>query len=102
MEALTLQKFMERTGETNEELAVFYLDSAKDVLMTHLYFNHPPDDLPEQYTERQILIAIDMYNKAGAEGELAHSENGITRSYESSWVSKQLLADLPRSIGAWR
>ena len=41
-----------------------------------------------------MRIAIDLYNKRGAEGEKAHSENGVSRTYESSWVSQQLLDEI--------
>lgn len=50
--------------------------------------------LEPQYLDLQLRCAIDLYNKIGAEGELAHSENGISRSYESSWISQELLNEI--------
>ena len=35
---------------------------------------------------KQIEIAVYLYNKQGAEGQTAHSENGISRTYESADV----------------
>ena len=47
-------------------------------------------DLEAQYKGLQVEWAIELINKMGAEGEVAHSENGISRSYESGDVSKSL------------
>lgn len=48
----------------------------------------------QRYEDLQYRIALDLYNKQGAEGELSHSENGISRGYESSWISEQLLQEV--------
>ena len=32
----------------------------------------------------QVRIVQDMYNRRGAEGETAHNENGVSRTYEDS------------------
>lgn len=48
----------------------------------------------ERYRDLQFRIALDLYNKAGAEGQTAHAENGISRTYESSWISEQLLSEV--------
>lgn len=50
--------------------------------------------LEPRYLDLQYRIAIDLYNKTGAEGQLSHSENGISRNYESSWVSQELLNEI--------
>lgn len=50
-----------------------------------------PDDVSAQYHILQIRIAIELFAKEGAEGELAHSEGGISRTYTSADVSIDLL-----------
>ena len=35
---------------------------------------------------------MELYSKQGAEGRTAHSENGISRTYEASDVSPSLLS----------
>lgn len=50
--------------------------------------------LESRYFDLQIRMALDLYNKIGAEGELVHSENGVSRSYESSWISKELRSEV--------
>ncbi|MEG1106683.1 MAG: DNA-packaging protein [Eubacterium sp.] len=56
-----------------------------------------PEDLESQYLNLQIRIALEMFNKEGAEGQTGHSENGTNRSYETAGVSNSLLSEiLPR------
>lgn len=47
--------------------------------------------VPAQYEHIQLRIALEFYSKRGAEGQTAHSENGISRSYEAADVSPSLL-----------
>lgn len=47
-------------------------------------------NLESQYMGLQIEWAIELISKMGAEGEIAHSENGVSRTYESGDVSKSL------------
>lgn len=47
--------------------------------------------VPEQYKGLMIDIAIELYSKLGAEGQLAHRENGIDRYYATALVSPDML-----------
>lgn len=47
--------------------------------------------VPDRYQSLQVDIAVDIYNKLGAEGQISHRENGIDRMYASGSVSKDLL-----------
>ena len=53
-----------------------------------------------RYEDLQFRIALDLYNKQGAEGEKIHKENGIDRTFESSWISAQLLNEVTPYCGA--
>lgn len=55
--------------------------------------------LEPRYLDLQVRMALDIYAKIGAEGEIGHTENGISRSYESSWVSEQLLREVVPMCG---
>ena len=60
------------------------LDDAEDAILSKRYpFGNRPDKLDSRYYGLQIRIAVVLYNKIGAEGESAHSENGVSRTYES-------------------
>lgn len=49
----------------------------------------------ELYEDKIIPLAITGYLKAGAEGENAHTENGITRKYgDANKYPKEMLQDI--------
>ena len=84
-----------RTGEPDEASLEDCLESARSAIMARRYpYQEWPDELESRYLDLQFRCAMDLYNKIGAENEIAHSENGISRSYESSWISESLLQEV--------
>lgn len=84
-----------RTGEADEAILEDCLESARAAIMARRYpYQEWPDELESRYLDLQFRCAMDLYNKIGAENEIAHSENGISRSYESSWISESLLQEV--------
>ena len=76
------------------------LESAKAVILSRRFpFGEQPTEIEEKYKDLQIRIAVEMFNKQGAEGETAHSENGISRSYASASVSEDLLREITPKVG---
>ena len=76
------------------------LESAKAVILSCRFpFGEQPDEIEPKYKDLQIRIAVEMFNKFGAEGETAHSENGISRSYSSASVSEELLREITPKAG---
>ena len=76
------------------------LESAKAVILSRRFpFGNPPEEIEARYKDLQIRIAVEMYNKQGAEGQLSHSENGISRSYSSASVSEELLREITPKAG---
>lgn len=79
--------------ENDENILSTYLYIAKNKLMSHIYpfgdwDNETP--LPTKYDSLHLEAAAYFINKRGAEGEVSHSENGISRTYAD--------ADLPASM----
>ena len=76
------------------------LESAKAVIMSRRFpFGEVPEEMESRYNDTQIRIAVEMFNKRGAEGETAHSENGVSRSYSSASVSEELLREITPKVG---
>ena len=76
------------------------LESAKAVILSRRFpFGEQPEEIENKYKDLQIRIAVEMFNKRGAEGETAHSENGISRSYASANVSEDLLKEITPKAG---
>lgn len=98
-----LERLKLRTGEADSQLLADISESAKSAILTRRYACVPvekwPDEVPVQYADLQFRIAMDLYNKIGAEGQIGHSENGVSRTYESSWISRQLLLEIIPLVG---
>lgn len=76
------------------------LESAKAVILSRRFpFSEQPTEVEDRYKDLQIRIAVEMFNKQGAEGETAHSENGVSRSYASASVSEDLLREITPKVG---
>ena len=58
--------------------------------------------VPTQYEHVQLQIAVELFSKMGAEGQTSHSENGISRTYESAGVSQALLKRIVPICGSVR
>lgn len=96
-----LERLKSRTKESDVDLLTDLLETAKYVILAHRFpfHDYPTDEdgnvvLPVRFQDLQFRIALDLYNKQGAEGETAHNENGINRTYESSWISEELLNEV--------
>lgn len=71
------------------------LESAKSIILANRYpFEEPPDELENRYKDLQIRIAVELFSKIGVEGEIMHTENGVSRQYSSADVSPALLKEI--------
>ena len=76
------------------------LESAKAVILSRRFpFGEQPTEIENKYKDLQIRIAVEMFNKRGAEGETAHNENGVSRTYASANVSEDLLKEITPKAG---
>lgn len=82
------------------------LESAKSLFLSLRYpfMVYPADSDGEPIIEKRwhdwiLRAAIEIYSKIGAEGQTSHSENSISRTYDSGTVSKSLLAEITPLVG---
>lgn len=66
---------------------------------------------PSDYTDEQIgtrlakctnalaMACVEVYSRTAGEGEKAHSENGVSRTYDGAWISTRLHDVLPNYVG---
>lgn len=93
MQLIKLKKLL-GAQNSEDEILNFCLENAAEII-TNI---RRTDIVEPQYLNVQISIAIELYNKMGAEGQTSHGENGINRSYESGDVSKAVLSRItPRA-----
>lgn len=83
------------TGETSSETISAYLFLAKSELIRKIYpYGDGTEEIPVKYDGLHVQAAEYLLNKRGAEGEVQHSENGLTRTYESGGLPKALLEQI--------
>lgn len=76
-----------------------YLDIAADKILQRVYpFGGTPSELPMQYDMIQCQLVVRMVARAGGEGEISHSENGIVRMYASA-DDEDILKQLTPYVG---
>ena len=98
-EKLTLLKAMVGESDT-EEVLLAYLNIAGGKIINRAYpYDSDVTEVPVRYEYLQCEIAAYLLNKRGAEGQISHSENGISRSYESADVPESLLGAVTPMVG---
>lgn len=88
-------------NNTDEDaMLTTYLNLAGMKILHKMYPFGQPDDaeVPSRYKSRQIEIAMYMYLKRGAEGQLTMTENGITRQYARGDIPAEMLSDIPSFV----
>ena len=87
-------------GSDNEEVLLTYLNVAGRKILNRAYpYGTDETEVPTRYDFLQCEIAAYLLNKRGAEGQTAHSENGISRTYESADVPESLIGAVTPMIG---
>ena len=94
-EKLTMLKAFlnENKGEeTADSVLLAYLSLAGSKVIQRAYpYRTDVETVPDKYAVNQVEIACYLLNKRGAEGEITHNENGVSRSYESASIPESML-----------
>jgi hypothetical protein len=88
---------------SKDDLLNVLLDDAGEEIINRVFpynRNGITYQVPEKYYNKQIKIALWMFNKIGAEGQKSHYENGIKREWESSNLPNGLISDIVPFVGA--
>jgi hypothetical protein len=79
----------------SDNVLISYLKIAGDKIINRAYpYDETVTEVPRRYGVLQCEIANYLLNKRGAEGQTAHSENGINRTYESADVPESLMKEV--------
>lgn len=76
------------SGETDEDLISAYLMKAGEAVLGQMYkvWTNRPEGaaVPDKYAMDQCELAVRSIARIGAEGQTAHGENGISRTWASA------------------
>ena len=91
-------------GETDtdwrDDVLLAYLKIAGRKIIDRAYpYDDEVTEVPKRYGILQCEIAAYLLNKRGAEGETSHTENGISRGYESADVPESLMGKIVPHCG---
>lgn len=98
-EKLAMLKVM-TDAELSDETFMTYLKLAGRKILAKAYPYKDVCVVPSKYHDLQVECAAYMINKIGADYQLTHSENGITRTYESPDVPPSMLRTIVPHCGA--
>lgn len=90
-EKLAALRAMVGDDADDKTLSVYLKLAESKVISKAFPFGKGAASVPIKYEAVQLEIAAYLLNKRGAEGQLSHSENGISRSYESADVPPSML-----------
>lgn len=99
-EKLTLTKqLLDDTSLADEKINAYLQIAEREILNIAYPFDNTVTVVPTRYDTLQCEIAVYLINKIGAEGEVQHTENNTSRTYESSGVPKSLLRRITPRAG---
>ena len=84
------------SGESDQATVSAFISMAGDAIKNRAFPFASDTELqnlsvPVRYQNLQVEIAVYLLDKRGAEGETAHNENGINRSYENGSIPDSML-----------
>lgn len=95
--------YLEETGETIDA----FPSSIVDFVIEHISQNcHFPSHFEEKNIVSDLskgkntlaMACVEVFGKVGGEGQRIHIENGISRTYDSSWISPSIYSAFPNYV----
>ena len=98
-----LKVLVDIEGNTQDSALTVYITLAGMKIINKAFPYDPTQtEVPSRYDFLQCEIAAYLWNKRGAEGQTAHTENGINRQYENADVPYSMLKSVVPYCGVIR
>ncbi len=80
----------------SDDLLLYLLEQSEGIILNRRYpFGAPEGATLSPFQQQiQLRVAVELFGKMGAEGQTAHDENGIKRTWEAADVSPSLLRQI--------
>lgn len=99
IEKLTTLKAMVGDSDAEEVLSTYLKIAGRKIITKAFPYDETIEEVPKRYAILQCEIAAYLLNKRGAEGQISHSENGISRAYENADVPSSMLKTVTPHCG---
>lgn len=88
--------------DASSDLLSYLLEQSEGIVLNRRYPFGAPEgaSLSALHEQIQLRIAVELFSKMGAEGQLSHSENGVSRTWEAGDVSPSLLKLIVPCVGS--
>ena len=87
---VTYDKFIERLLEDSKFIALS---------LRYPYKDYSNMDLPEKYKNWQLRCCEELYNQIGNQGIKSYSENGLSWTRDSGYISNELRSEIEQIVG---
>ena len=87
------------TGADEDTIFVYLKIAAQKICRAAYPFDDTVDEVPPKYDMIHVDATAYLINKRGAEGEITHNENGISRTYEDADLPKSMLRAITPVMG---
>lgn len=91
------------TSDSSEDarLTVYLSVAAKEILGWRYSYKleNAPTEVPLEYEVTQIFAVVAGYSQSGAENQLSHSENGISRTFKYDSMIAFIRANVVPLVG---
>ena len=95
-----LKMLLDIDGSSEDARLSVYLRLAEQKVLNRVYpFGTDKSTVPAKYSFKVVEIAQYLYLRRGSEGETSHSENGVSRSYESADIPDSMLSEVVPMVG---
>ena len=86
----------------SENLLLYLLEQSEGIILNRRYPFGAPEgaSLSPLHEQIQIRVALELFSKMGAEGQVSHQENGVYRTWEAADVSPSLLKTIVPVCGS--
>ena len=86
----------------SDDLLFYLLEQAEGICLNRRYPFGPPEgaSLSPLHEQIQLRVAVEIFSKMGAEGQLSHQENGVMRTWEAGDISPSLLKLIVPCVGS--
>ena len=100
-EKLNAVKSILGIADTSQDtLIATYLTIAKTEILSwrYSYVENPPTTVPAEYEVTQIYAVVAGYSQRGAENQVSHNENGVSRTFKYADMLDYIRASVPAKV----
>jgi hypothetical protein len=86
----------------SDSLLSYLLEQSEGIILNRRYPFGAPEGatLSALHEQIQLRVAVEIFSKMGAEGQVMHTENGVTRTWEDGEISPSLLKTIVPVCGS--